>query len=475
MRRLLLILITIVTSPYLFAQQITGIQAMPDPACRNQPATISVTGVGQCQQVSIQVDPNVAPQTVTNAPFPVSVTHTYTAVGTYTLAADSSHPNCSGGPVSYDLSVQECTGLVASEWVEHVFEYFRPEITGGWGLVQPGNPFPIVVFGEKFGATGGQLLLHGDFGTVVLTPLEWGADGKFASAYVPDVICGVFDHQASLQVVTADGWYSEPWPVNFTAKRETAVVPRSEVETLACGHDSNKDCCNNECDPDDTEWFSAGCTPNASFCGTHLNVWAAIGDDAGLDRYRVDLSDGAWEIAHTDFSVDVDPGEGSASLTIPDPTGSKIANFHVNWVVSPSDDLAYQGLVHMSGPCGTSHKPGFSQQALTGVLHNIAAMAAFDEANAAVYERLRLTDRQVQAAQVRTAAIADQRTQQELARLRQSISEGSMDAARRLDQQRSEAAMHLRRASSPSADEAVLREGEAFWERVSSGEASRRN
>lgn len=461
-----------------YAQQgvITGIQVAPDPACRNQETNIIITGTGQCQQVSLQADPNQPLQTISGSSFPITVPHTYDAAGTYTLMADSTHPNCAGGPVTHELIVESCGSVLAAEWNEHIYELLKPEISGGWGLVQPGNPFPIVVFGEKFGSQQGQILLQGDFGTVQLTPGEWGGDGKFAAGTLPEGICGVNDHEASIVIVTASGWHSDPWPVNFTAARSVAVVPRGDVQVLACSTDSNKDCCNNQCDPDDDEWFSAGCTLFPSICGTHYNVWAAIGNDAGQDRFRVDLNDGAWRIEGWDFAVDVNPSEGWASLVYPDAYQEKVGDFVVDWMVTPNDHLAYDVTVHMSGPCGTSHKAGFSAQALTSTLYGIDTMARLDPDSARLAQSILITEQRVDAAALRAAGDADQRARQELERLRAAVTPAAVEEARHRDRLSAEARELRLRAGSPAADrESLVREADALLERARNERSSVRD
>ncbi len=439
------------------AGEITGIDVNPDPACVNSAPLIEVTGTGSCQQVSFQADvPNSQPQTVNVPSFPVLFDHTYTAVGTYTLSAGSSHPSCPGPGVTRQLTVQNCGGISAGQW-NGVFELMNPNITGGFGLVQPGNEFPVVVFGEKFGPNEGWIILEGQFGSVPLTILEWGSNGTWASGFVPDVICGFPDHQATIRVVSSDGWSSKPWPAQFTAKRVSAVFPRSEVQVISCSHDSNKDCCNGQCDASDGNWFTACGTPNSSICGSHYNAWGAVGNDSGTDHYKVDLSSSFWRIEHVDFEPTFDPGEGFVQLQPNNSFHKKIGDFKINWEVTPNDNVFYDMSVHMSGPCGISHKSTFAMSILKSVLQNMEGMAGQGGMSARSLERFKKTERRVRAEQLRIAAVEDRKAQKELVRLRAGVTAETIAEAKRFQQVQADAAAFKLVASNPDADRKQLK------------------
>lgn len=352
------------------------------------------------------------------------------------------------------------------DW-DNVFKALAPKITGGWGLVQPGNPFPIVVFGENFGPAEGRLILEGKFGTRILDILEWGADGKFASAYMPDDICGIFDHEATIKVVTTNFWESNAWPVQFTAARETKLFPRSEVQVLACSDDSNKDCCSSQCDSSDGDWFSTCGSANSGICGFHYNVWGAVGNDSGTDKYRIDLTEGAWAVEHWDFSVSVDPGEGWASLKNPNAYQEKIADFEIDWMVTPNDFVSYDVDVFISGPCGTSHKAGVATSALTGIIKNLKALAHSDAASAKSLNQLERIEHRIKAGQMRRAAAQDQRTQQALKELRTAVSDAEVKKAQEHHELRDQINQLRLTASSRNADaKRVKAEADAILQRL---------
>jgi hypothetical protein len=123
------------------------------------------------------------------------------------------------------------------------------------------------------------------------------------------------------------------------------------VKVLSCGTDGNVDACNGQQDPDD-DGFSAG--GSDSFNGFHYNVWGAIGDDSGTDKFQVALKND-WVMQSFGWSVNVDSGEGAANK----PGGfSQVANWQpsVGWWVSPNDSLYYVGVVTITGPAGVPHK-----------------------------------------------------------------------------------------------------------------------
>ncbi len=427
-----------------------SVEADPSPACVDNPVTATVKGTGTCQSMRLSFDfPNLPPQTLLNPSFPATFTHTYTTAGTYTIRAGSQDAACTGSPET-TLVVQNCGWQLDADAVQGLLMAFKPKIVGGLGLVQPGNPFPIVVFGEKFGPGPGKLFLEGMFGTVELPVLEWGSDGAFVSAFVPAGICGVPDHEAAIRVETATGWFSDNWPVQFTAAREVKPLPRDAVQVVSCGTDSNKDCCNSQCDEDDDDWFSACLSPNSSICGSHMNVWAAIGSDQGTDTYRVDLTGGSWVVEGWSFNVSVEEGEGWAQFQPGSAHQETVADFPVAWLVTANDTVIYDSFIYISGPCGTSHKPGVAQSALLGAAAQIHAQAAFSEIDRAALAKLRELQDGLQVELRRRAAADQRRVDEELARRRAAATTEAAAASAELAELQRRSWEILRRAASPA-------------------------
>ena len=444
---------------------IQDILVTPDEPCKGDEVVFTVTGSGSCHNVFLQPDaPNVTLDP-SSGDFPLAFTYTYTNMGTYDLVAGSSHPQCAGG-AQRTLQVDNCPIVIDPGIVAELLESLQPKILGGLGLVQPGNPFPIIVFGEKFGSQPGSIMLEGQFGAVQLALLEWGADGKFASGYIPADICGVPDHTASIRIVSANNWWSKPWPVSFTAQREVLVFPQNETQVLACSDDSNCDLCNDDFDSDDDGCFAGG-NPNSSISGFHYNVWAAIGDDSGKDRYRVDLTGGSWVIQSWDFDVNVDAGEGWANLQHNNPYLEKTGNFDVDWMVTPNDSLSYASHVFVSGPCGTSYKPGVASSALSAATKNFVTIEMAKAERSQALAGLRRAERVVNADQIRQAKAADDQVQRELAKRRDAVSDETIDQAHGIEKLRTETNALRQAARLPDADaEDLNKQAKALMQRV---------
>ncbi len=424
-----------------------SVTADPSPACADSLVTATVEGTGTCQSMRLSFDyPNLTAQSVVNPSFPVTLTHTYATAGTYTIRAGSADANCTGDPET-TLVVNPCNWQLDAALVDTFITALKPVIAGGLGLVQPGNPFPILVFGEKFGPNPGKLFLDGAFGTVELPVLEWGSDGAYIGASIPAGICGVPDHEAAIRVVTALGWASDPWPVLFTAAREVLPLPRDAVQVLSCGSDSNKDCCNSQCDEDDNDWFSACLSPNSSICGSHMNAWAAIGDDQGTDTYRVDLTGGSWVIEGWSFQVSVEPGEGWAQFQPGNAYHETVADFSAPWLVSANDTVIYDSFIYISGPCGTSFKPGVAQSALLGAASQLQAQAGFSEIDRAAFAKLRELRSGLDVDLRRRAARDQRRIDGELSRRRAAATPEAAAAAVELAALQREGRELLRRAA----------------------------
>jgi PKD domain len=428
---------------------ITGVMINPSPACVNAEVTARVQGTGSCQDVRLTFDfQNLPVETALNPTFPVNFTHTYTAAGTYDIRAGSQDPNCSGS-AQKTLEVKNCTPQIDAEMVQAFLDSMRPKIKGGLGLVQPGNPFPILIWGEKFGSTTGKIFLEGQFGTVQLPILEWGSDGKFASANIPAGICGVPDHQASIWIQTASGWISNKWPANFTAARDVLPLPRNEMQVISCSPESSKDCCNSQCDPDDNDYFAACISPSSSICGYHMQPWGAIGDDEGTDTYRVDISGGSWVIEGWSFQVSADPDEAWAQFQPGNAFQEKIADFNIPWMVSSNDSVTYDSVIFISGPCGTSHKPGVAQSALVDA-GSLLNAGQFSQINSAAIEKLKASKDKIAADARRKASAENQRLQHEMTRLHAAATGQAVADARALDDLQREGMEIMRLNASPS-------------------------
>lgn len=374
-------------------QSLDGVEASPNPLCEGGTATVTVDGMGPCSLVRICYDWDAVNDVcnggndcalnpdnidcIVDPTFPLVVpgAKTYDTAGTYTLAAVS--PDC-GGPIFTDLEVvDDClvaapTGdgslfprpgpgeLQAVEDTELELREIRPKITGGpfGGVIQPGNEAPFIIVGERFPLPGenGRAFLVGSWGFAELDVWgdAWNANGTGVALLVPDSITGVPDQQAEIVIQTAEGWQSDPWPVDFVAAREVRTLSQNDVELLDCSTSSNADCCNDFYHADTIQWFCP-VDPQASYCGSHMTPWGELWPDNGIDSFRIQLANG-WEILTIDFDVDMEPGESMARRISGDPAGESSWTEEIAWSTTPNDDVFYRADVRIIGPRGIPHQ-----------------------------------------------------------------------------------------------------------------------
>jgi hypothetical protein len=134
--------------------------------------------------------------------------------------------------------------------------------------VTPGGQ--VVVIGKNFNSNDGQrghmLMAIGRSGTprvriggagsftqpykeAYLTTLGWSDGHAYGQLPGADVIFGVMDGGATIQIIRADGVKSEPYLVHFTAAHETRTfLPASAMHVDACSHDGDENQCNDWAD-----------------------------------------------------------------------------------------------------------------------------------------------------------------------------------------------------------------------------------
>jgi hypothetical protein len=176
-------------------------------------------------------------------------------------------------------------------------------------------------------------------------------------AKVPTYVSQVRDQPAKLQVKTSNDRWSNEYPVQLTAAKSFATLPRTDaaVKMVACGTDSNKDVCNGWVDPDDGDWFAYTC--GQTYSAFHLNCWGCIGNDLGTDKFEVTLKNG-WTIDGGKVHVNVEQGEGFAMVSTGNevPTGGSSWKPRIEWNVTPNDDLCHGADVYITGPKGVPWK-----------------------------------------------------------------------------------------------------------------------
>lgn len=353
------------------AQMVDSIAAQPSPVCVGRTATVRVNGSGVCTNIRVDFGDGETSSPQMNAPFPQFYDHSYEEVGTYTLVPQSNDPQCTIPPgVSFDLEVGDCP--VVGLHQDRTFTWLTPRLNAYYGIAQPGADTPFLVFGVNLPlpGEGGTAYLGTGIGLIPLAVDEWSQSGTWAAMRIADLdwITGIGDQTGLLIVRDGEGWQSNTLAVDFTAAREVKVLPSDDVELVSCGRDGNWDCCIadtivNEDPPSHTTVFGdtivAGCPApaGASFSGLHQNDWGAVGNDEGIDKFRISLSNG-WVIESIQFEDEPsEAGEANAfQATLNSPAGRSTWEEAIEWWVTPNDDIHYRATVFITGPRGTSHR-----------------------------------------------------------------------------------------------------------------------
>lgn len=287
-------------------------------------------------------------------------------LGTYTLKWDMVHENVTWfsnqGVLTGDQTVEvksSCFTLgtfILPPKIEQVVPFISNITPGG----------SVAVKGSWFGNDQGELWLKGlkkwngvAYGDVKLAiATEPGKDfwkPTSVLGIIPGNITQVKDQPVKLQIKTKAGKWSNEYPVNFIAAKDWVTLKYTDpaVKLISCGTDANLDECNGKRDPDDGNWFSWSCAQ--TFYGFHYNVWGAIGDDLGTDKFEITVKNG-WVIDGGKVYVHVDQGEG---YTLgPGAVPSNVTSWKpsVSWNVSPNDDLCHGADVYIVGPKGVPWK-----------------------------------------------------------------------------------------------------------------------
>jgi hypothetical protein len=208
------------------AQQgtITGINVEPTPgACSLE--KITVMGTGRCSSFSFNLDDGTPIAHFPGA-FPLTLYHTYTKAGTYTLTAQG-QGTCSG-KVTASLSV-------AGPTVTSVFPFSVIKPLGG-----------VILQGQHFGNLPGQFLIHltnykGQSIDLPLEGVQWG--DTFVAGTIP-YIDGVLKQTATFTVLTGCG-ASTTWQATFTPITEEVLVPFARLTCSTSIGASVSDQCQN--------------------------------------------------------------------------------------------------------------------------------------------------------------------------------------------------------------------------------------
>ena len=329
------------------AGQVQAITVQPEKPIVNFPATITVTGMNPCGAIQVDygsLDDGLPPTVITHAitSLPTSVKQTWKSVGPRQIVV---------------TGMGNCTGK-AFHTITVVYPGRSPQpptITAVIGTSTPGGVAAIT--GSGFGTTPGTVRAHLNTWNnlkkvVVLEAGPWKSG--LIEVHWPTDLTGVRDQDATIDVTTSGKQTSNARKIHFVPELVTEVLPYQDVALIVCGKDSNVDNCIDFVDPDDNGWTSMGCSTDSSFCGSHENAWAAIGDDSGDDIYAIKVVND-WSLDHMEFTYK-DQSGGSLSGPSGFPHAGTSWSAKIHWSVTPNDDVGYAVAVWIIGPKGVPHK-----------------------------------------------------------------------------------------------------------------------
>ena len=216
--------------------------------------------------------------------------------------------------------------------------------------------------GKYFGTQPGKIILYSDTnGSINLQNVEWKNEEN-VNGVVP-ASTEKWPHQTLMvKIKTADNRLSGPVKIGFGA-REEAWLEMEDVIVEKCGRDGNMNACNHvfggSCTGEHCQIDTGEADEYRTFAirGYHCNNWGTVGDDYGVDRYRIHLKNG-WVIKSTDFRKNASSWnevylEGPGPRI---PVGKSDVSFEFAWEVSPDDSVCYGLRVKLEGPAGTYYK-----------------------------------------------------------------------------------------------------------------------
>jgi hypothetical protein len=347
--------------PLATAAQVQGVSVAPSSPVVNQPATVTITGQNPCTAVIIDLGTGGIVPTTQIAGLPHSLQHTWTTTGRKTVTAIGQ--GACTGHASQTFQVKDWSSLLrlcaqVSCAERPKMSFLNPRISATFGFNTPGGVLAIAGtnFGPKLGSVA--VTLRTWSGTVIqraLAVTEW--TDTLVGVTWPTDIGGLLRQSAALALTTGEGkrdWRS----ITFFPELELKTLPRVDVQVLSCGDDGNFDQCNQVRDDDDLVDLDGRPgqfeSPIHAIVATHVNAWAAVGNDSGTDQYRITLYNG-WTLEDLHWAVGVDPGQGWAKK----PSGfAKGATWSpsIQWLVTPNDRISYFAVVTIAGPRGVPHR-----------------------------------------------------------------------------------------------------------------------
>jgi hypothetical protein len=221
-------------------------------------------------------------------------------------------------------------------------------------VIEPGGN--VLVHGTDFngrnGSYGMVVLIVGDPRALshrefVLQNTQWS--NKAAFGQIPSDISGLIDQAAWLQVRRTDGVNSDPVKVQFTARRTTGALSRSDFQVEQCSQAADQNQCNTWAD-----YSPPWPLYNWNFVGVHR---VFLGKDTGTDTFHITLKNGwalTWggQFGHwINFGGCDSPGGASAPQS--QVSGSDVT-LTITWV--STCEIYYAGTMLIVGPQGVPWK-----------------------------------------------------------------------------------------------------------------------
>jgi hypothetical protein len=229
-----------------------------------------------------------------------------------------------------------------------------PKITGIENSVTPGGH--IGIKGEGFtdiGYYGGTISLFipalGTRDLSVVPQIYENWSDNLIVAQVPEGIEGVLDQNASIQVMTGDGYNSNSWQVQFRAAREVRVLPGTYNRFKLCNNVGAA--CDHVC------YYYKPKEDWATFYGYH-HTWCCVGGDSGTDWWVSQPLMNQWAIEARVLL----PYEGTSGCTQSFSDDSQGGTFKVNWNTKSSGNTCrYDVIVYAVGPKGVPYDKALGQ------------------------------------------------------------------------------------------------------------------
>jgi hypothetical protein len=150
-----------------------------------------------------------------------------------------------------------------------------------------------LTIGSKMGAARqmiGQNFHTQPYREAHLTVLGW-SDGH-AWGQIPGDISGVMDGPASIQIRRSDGVASDSYAVQFTAAKDSAIYPATDMKWNSCSSNADENQCDGWADFSDPRSLAG-----SSIVGQHTKFLKSGSPESSDDYYTLNLKNG-WTWNH---------------------------------------------------------------------------------------------------------------------------------------------------------------------------------